>query len=297
MVYWSLLELGPLTLSSEEAWFCSLAKRSSEVNKLQAGISQVFGSVIKAFFCNAHFDMVNAGIVLKHPNGDHFRLFLRLGMILNDGGAHKLVFHCKGDGGTRMCMRCRNLIAEVSNELLEDGSNMLTCSHVFESDLDFATNEDILGSVRRLAARFATMTPSDFKLMEQAVGFNHQPFLSQAMQMPLNPQSCQVAVEARIAPIGSAHRGDVVLLLNNGVVVECAEVWLHTAVEGVPCTLVSTWPCNGIDLKTGAAEWLEQKSPELVDTADILCTLIYTRPRAGVVRTLIPCNMKRYRFA
>ena len=52
---------------------------------------------------------------------------------------------------------------------------MLTCSHVFENELDFATDNDIRGTVHRLAG-YAVSEPHNLALREQACGFNHDPY-------------------------------------------------------------------------------------------------------------------------
>lgn len=49
VLYFSFLDFGPLVLQREESWLCNLAKRSSDVNKVAGGISQVFGASIKLF--------------------------------------------------------------------------------------------------------------------------------------------------------------------------------------------------------------------------------------------------------
>lgn len=114
-------------------------------------------------------NLATGGMTLKHPNGDVVRFFCKLGMILQDGAAHKLVWQCKGDAGTRMCMLCRNLIAESAL------GDMLTCNKVHESEMDMATDEDIIGTLDRLAACKPTLSKAMFELRQQAVGFNYSP--------------------------------------------------------------------------------------------------------------------------
>ena len=171
-VYFSFLEFGPEILCREEAWLTLTTKRSSEIVKADGGIAQLFTSILKHFFGRDTHALQRSGVLLEH--GDHrFRLIAHLGMILQDGGAHKLVWCCKGDAGTRMCLLCRNLVARESGIVDEDGSNLLLSSIVHEADLDFASNDDIRGTVQRLAAFSVTDTPGDFKLRQQACGFNH----------------------------------------------------------------------------------------------------------------------------
>ena len=111
-------------------------------------------------------------------------------MILQDGGAHKLVWHCKGDAGTKMCMLCRNLISQRSRIASEDGSALLKFSVVHESELDFATDADIRGTIARLAHDAATLSKEMLKLKQQACGFNHEPhglLMDQNLQRIVKP--------------------------------------------------------------------------------------------------------------
>jgi len=113
VIYFSFLEFGPLILQREDAWICVLSQRSSVVNSVSAGISQVFGSVLKLFFGGQACDISTGGIVLKDPNGNQHRLWAKLGMMLQDGAAHKSCWHCKGDAGTKLCMLCLNLVRGI----------------------------------------------------------------------------------------------------------------------------------------------------------------------------------------
>ncbi len=174
--YSSFLEFGQITLSREEAWLPTLVQRTASVDKLSAGISQVFGAVLKQWFCNPLYDISSGGLVLKHPDGSHHRLWIQLGMILQDGGAHKHVFHVKGDAGTKCCLLCRNLFAITTDVVdLETGDTLLAASLLFEHELDFATDADIRGTIARLAQQKAVMTADMFARWEKCVGFNYEP--------------------------------------------------------------------------------------------------------------------------
>lgn len=191
VIYISFVELGPAALSREDSWFCVTAKRSSEVAKVAGGISQVFSGVLRFMFGESGFNIKTAGIYL--PLGGAIggtRLFAELGVILQDGGAHKLVWHCKGDAGTRFCMLCRNLVSLESDLVAEDSTKLLACSVIHEADLDFATDSDIRGTVRRLAAHADRETKAEFIMRQQAVGFTHEPYsilLDQALESYVAP--------------------------------------------------------------------------------------------------------------
>ena len=120
--YMSFLELGLVTLSKEQAWLPLAILRTSTVSKIDAGMSQVFGLIIKSFSgAVCHTDLSQAGIMLLDEHSQAVtRFFCTLGMFLQDGAAHKAIFHCKGDSGSKLCMECLNLFTEKSKVVDED---------------------------------------------------------------------------------------------------------------------------------------------------------------------------------
>ena len=190
VIYVSFLEFGPLVLQHEDAWLCVMVKRSCDIAKVAAGISQVFAATLKFFFGGSGCDLSVGGMVLQMPDSSKHRLFCKLAMVLQDGGAQKHVWCNKGEAGTKLCMLCRNLMSEKSNLVGEDGEDILTCSIVHEADLDFATDDDIKGTVARLAADKPVLSAKLFQLREQAVGFKYEQhglLWDQALHHVLNP--------------------------------------------------------------------------------------------------------------
>ena len=173
-VYWSLMEFGMELLCMEDAWFCASAQASDTVKQYNGGVAAMFCAIIKTFFENGPNSFSDSGMYLDFGDGFTTRIFLELGMIIQDGGAHKHVFMVKGEGGHKLCMLCRNLYAEKSGLVNEDGDDELTCSLIRETDLDFAEDNDLYDTVDRLAET-ARLRPGQLKLREQAAGFNHHP--------------------------------------------------------------------------------------------------------------------------
>ena len=170
IIYRSLLELGyHLHDDDDDAWCPSIAEPSRDLKHVSSGIGQVFCQVIKLFFGGGDWPHdFRAGIKLDGPMGETIRLFAVLSMFLQDGGAHKLAWRCKGDGGTRPCMLCRNLVAPVSR--VAEAAALLA-DDMIDGDLDLATNEDIKCAIARLKAFKLTESSTNFKLREQAIGF------------------------------------------------------------------------------------------------------------------------------
>ena len=171
VIYWSFLEFH-YNLSDEDAWCPIVAEKSIALKHVSAGISQVFCQAIKLFFGvgrEVPHDF-RAGIRLDGPSGCSLRLFAILSMVLQDGGAQKLVWSCKGDGGTRPCMLCKNLVAPISD--VADGSDLIDD---FAADkVLLATSAEIKGTIQRLKTHKSVDSKGDFKLREQASGFNLQ---------------------------------------------------------------------------------------------------------------------------
>ena len=75
----------------------------------------------------------------------------------------------------KSCMLCANLYTRSSGITDEDGTELLTCSVVHESELVFATDNTVIATVDRLAARKNVDSSAVFLKRQQIVGFNHEP--------------------------------------------------------------------------------------------------------------------------
>ena len=165
VVYFSFLEL--TQLSNEDCWCPLAAEPSKGLKRVSAGISQVFKFIIKTFFGLLDYDM-RGGIQLEGPNGERLRLFATLSMLLQDGAAQKLVWSCKGDAGTRLCMLCTNLVTASSGLAT---STRLTDDMLSEHAIP-ATNRSIRDTIKKLDRCKVTDGAGDFKLRQQACGFS-----------------------------------------------------------------------------------------------------------------------------
>ena len=170
-VYFSFLELGINALSHEESWWCVLVEFSTVVNALSAGMSQVFSAILKTFFSADGLNLARGGMQL--PLNNSMRLFAKIGMFIQDGGAHKSTWHCRGDGASKFCLLCRNVFTESSNIVDEDGSNLLRCNVIKKADLVPARCADMRKSARYLEKLKGTMNNEDFTEHEKALGMTH----------------------------------------------------------------------------------------------------------------------------
>ena len=173
-VYWSFMELGFNALSNEEGWFTILVEYSKVVNQASAGLSQVFGKLVKVFFDEAGHNFQTSGVLLEFPSCS-IRLWARVGGVVQDGGAHKAIWHSRGDGASMCCMRCLNLCTVASQVCDEDGTGLLVCNVIKASELVPSTSANVRNRARYLEAQSITVTGQDFVELQQAIGMTHHP--------------------------------------------------------------------------------------------------------------------------
>ena len=124
---------------------------TSTVRNIAAGMSQVMGCMLHKCFAADGLNMSTTGVLLQGCNDLKFRLFAACKFLLQDGAAHKSVWHSRGDGGSRYCMLCTNLFTETCNLVEEDGTNELVCNIIRKSELQMATGEGLRRCARVLA--------------------------------------------------------------------------------------------------------------------------------------------------
>ena len=172
--YCSFLESGQ-HLHSTDSWLTIGLARSNHVASVEAGVSQMTATLLKAIFCNP---LVHppTGFLLKHPEKGDIRLHFTFGMLLADGAAQKMVWGSKGDSGSKFCLLCGNVRASGTTE------DQMHCNIMQYNQLSLTTDDQVLESYARLDARKATSTKNDFDMWQQATGWNHS-----SMALMLDP--------------------------------------------------------------------------------------------------------------
>ena len=100
---------------------------------------------------------------------------------------------------------------------------------------------------------------------------------------------CLTSREARVSAWATCCKGDVVLVKDEDRF--CAgQVCFHACYGGEHISLVSLW--DFIKGDGTSAEWQAASNPILVETCEIYTSVISTRLREGVVRTLLPIHMR-----
>ena len=87
-------------------------------------------------------------------------------------GAHKHVFSLKGDAGSRLCLFCKTLVAKNSVSMTEGNEEIFMGDILKESELLFASSEEIAASIGRMKRKAQELNQGDFARWQQAAGMN-----------------------------------------------------------------------------------------------------------------------------
>lgn len=140
-----------------------------------------------------------------------------MGHILQDGAAHKLMFGCKGDAGTRFCFICKNLVAERAC-LVQDEEDLLVCKLHKTTSLKMASDAEVFDTIDRLVTKKTELSAADFKLWQQACGFAHS-----EVGMLFDP-----LVRPILKPVTAFIHDWMHCILSNGVFATCMATWLES---------------------------------------------------------------------
>jgi hypothetical protein len=163
-------------LQNEKAWITLCCLRTSIVQKVEAGMSQVFKIILKMIFESDEAGVLDMGLLLQGPAGcaagyERKRLRMKLAFMVQDGAAHKQCWSLKGDAGSRFCGLCKNVFSHMEDEEgISDAGRWLSFSQ-----LDLATSQEVFESWDRMATRALTCTAADFKCWQQATGITYSP--------------------------------------------------------------------------------------------------------------------------
>ena len=170
--YISFKEFGAIALSKEEAWLVAFVRRSSHVMEMEAGMSQVTAVLMDYIFHHHACSPDVGGVMLRDGSGGHIKLWFKLGIMLQDGAAHKAVWGLKGDAASKFCVFCMNLLTEKSNIVDESNEHLLIAQSWDLSKVQQASNEDIHATAKRLEEKHLELNSIQFQLWQQAVGMN-----------------------------------------------------------------------------------------------------------------------------
>lgn len=183
-VYMSFKQLGA-ALFREESWLTISVVRMNQVHDVLGGWSRMLAEIMRHMFCKAEsFIDVGVSLALREPT----LMFARLGVVIADEAALKMMIDAKGASGLRPCPLCKNVVMKGSGLATHDPTNYLvelTCCD--PGRFDRATDRDLFDAMSLLKEARATSTKKHFSELQRSVGFNYNEFgiLSDVSLLPL----------------------------------------------------------------------------------------------------------------
>ena len=98
-------------------------------------------------------------------------LFFKLGIVAQDGLAHKALWNGKGDAGDHYCLLCANIRTSASTA---PSSSMMARAKKY-SDLALVSSSALLESFQRLHMKRKSCAKKEFQLWEMATGISYDP--------------------------------------------------------------------------------------------------------------------------
>ena len=92
---------------------------------------------------------------------------------MQDGSAHKSVWHSRGDKASKFCILCLNLFDQESEMVDEDGTNLLCCNVLTWEQLVPASSKGLRKNARFLEKNATTMAPGPFIVLQQSLGLTY----------------------------------------------------------------------------------------------------------------------------
>jgi len=145
-----------------------MVKRSEQVAQLQANIGQCFRLILEHMFDNK-FAHPHAGVLLQR-GASRLNLYWTLGFFLQDGSAQKFTFSNKQNSGSRVCMACKSIFRLSSKD--DDQGQKEISKYIKHSQLEIATDQEILDSWSRMESRASSCNKAQLKTWSQAAGID-----------------------------------------------------------------------------------------------------------------------------
>ena len=171
-LYWSIAEFSPEVLCQENAWFVLSVFRSKLCKQVEGQLARLVGEALKALFVGDS-NLLESGMLLLAEGHEPIRIWAKLGVMVQDGAAHKEVWQIKGDAGLRLCMGCNALNFNTDLKDYADGRIPMTCCSA--DALTWFTDEEIIDKAQRLQQyqTSALLTPEEKKHLGYVTGFTY----------------------------------------------------------------------------------------------------------------------------
>ena len=175
----TIKELGKVAIYSQAFQFEFAILRSRIASTVVGGISDVLRRLMHEFFTSPE-SFLYAGVALQTGLGPEL-FFAKLGSILGDYPALSMSYDMKGHGGTKPCaVLCSNVLAKDALTCPEapipnESGTLVDVACTSYERFIFNSDAEVWTCIDRLASAKARLLVGEFKTLEMAYGFTHNP--------------------------------------------------------------------------------------------------------------------------
>lgn len=182
-VYWSLREFPEFLRCRSVGWIPFGFIRSSKLNELKGGLSNLGARILRIFFAKENFSFSMGCRLVVNDNN----IFVKanFGGFLGDEKALKELFNVTGSAGTKPCLCCKNLGSKHNDFSGHEYFVGLDCSNFLQ--LDQHSDESIYEMVNMLRDQQPHTNKKQFRRLMQVLGlmFDDQSLLFQDDLKPI----------------------------------------------------------------------------------------------------------------
>ena len=151
-----------------------MVARTSLVQQVASSMSQLVKLLLLDIFHSPKGSPCDLGIALQGPSAaDNCRIYFHFSIFIQDGASQRICYSVKGDSGSKFCLKCMNQTCIVLPGQADEDHAI--CKAIKKSGLKLSSDQQVLDSWDRLAAKYLTETSQDFKHWEQATGWTFSP--------------------------------------------------------------------------------------------------------------------------
>ena len=172
-IYWGFAEWPEWYLRRDDSWFVFGCVRTSLLESLRGGISELMKLVLRVFFHPTGSNFATTGGLIQRTPSESVVFKAKLAGLLGDEKGMKEVFCTKGHGGMRCCLSCKN-ICQFCDAVIDGDTYMQGIDCVDPSKFDKACDDDVYEIVDMLQASIGR-SKKEIERLEISTGLHCNP--------------------------------------------------------------------------------------------------------------------------
>lgn len=163
--YWSFVEFGKESLSSEFLWFTEIVVKSDSVNQIDGlGAGQLCKHMMLAFD-EMQTEGFQCGSII---------IWAKVRKFISDEAAQKASFDVSGASGSLPCLKCRNVVGKKSFDKMRDKTGFVSIAELDVNSFNRHDDNTIIANASWLAAN-RHLTKREFAKLQTSLGLRYAP--------------------------------------------------------------------------------------------------------------------------